>query len=191
MINDINDTIGPFPDSDECMQTCPKLKRSRVPSILDAQKYENFRLLQQSWSFDPNGQHWGITVPVYAIWLPIKKDMESRWTDWYTGELIKDEVLAKLPWVTPDADCGIHAIPFAGATPMAASFPCLVEPFEPFQCMCSADHQFYLKLRGLCPSSNIDKFWVLRTIDGLIKYHGIVRETFQQFNKRMTMHFII
>ena len=40
--------------------------------------------------------------------------------------------------------------------------------------MCHKDQQIYLKLRGLCPDSNIDKFWVPRNKKGLLEYYGII-----------------
>ena len=45
--------------------------------------------------------------------------------------------------------------------------------------MCHKDQQIYLRLRGLCPDSNIDKFWVPRNKKGLLEYYGIISSEIQ------------
>jgi hypothetical protein len=55
----------------------------------------------------------------------------------------------------------------------------LLSDLEPITCMCHKDQQIYLRLRGLCPDSNIDKFWVPRNRKGLLEYYGIISSEIQ------------
>ena len=39
---------------------------------------------------------------------------------------------------------------------------CIINAAQPITCACEHPHQMYLQLRGLCPSSTIDQFYVPR-----------------------------
>ena len=44
---------------------------------------------------------------------------------------------------------------------------------DPIQCGCENNGPVFLKLRGLCPFSNIDAFWTVQNENGLYFLHGI------------------
>ena len=44
---------------------------------------------------------------------------------------------------------------------------------DPIMCGCQKDGPVFLKLRGLCPASNIDTFWTVQNEHGLYFLHGI------------------
>ena len=51
---------------------------------------------------------------------------------------------------------------------------CFVGPAEPIHCICQKVEQIYLTLRGLCPDTNIDTYWVPRnTNTSQLIYVGI------------------
>ena len=52
---------------------------------------------------------------------------------------------------------------------------CFAGPSTPLHCVCQRREQIYLTLRGLCPDTNIDTYWVPRNDDKTSKllYVGI------------------
>ena len=53
--------------------------------------------------------------------------------------------------------------------------PCVVTEAYPFACACEQSSQMYLQLRGLCPHSNIDRFYVPRNVrrSGAVQLIGL------------------
>ena len=46
---------------------------------------------------------------------------------------------------------------------------CVINAAQPINCACEHPNQMYLQLRGLCPSSNIDLYYVPRKVQELTK----------------------
>ena len=57
-----------------------------------------------------------------------------------------------------DPNCGLFA-PFWNSW---VDLPCQISSAQPVGCACEHPEQMYLQLRGLCPHSNIDRFYVPR-----------------------------
>ena len=71
-----------------------------------------------------------------------------------------DTSLGAVFGVTEDTsqNCGILVYDFNGWTP----WQCQINRAHVITCACEHPGQMYLQLRGLCPDSNIDKFYVPR-----------------------------
>ena len=85
--------------------------------------------------------------------------MEGDWRHFYTGNAV-DTSLGAVFGVTEDTsqNCGILVYDFNGWTP----WQCQINRAHVITCACEHPGQMYLQLRGLCPDSNIDRFYVPR-----------------------------
>ena len=63
------------------------------------------------------------------------------------------------------------------ATDTSGWWPWFCQGDSGAQCPCEKESPIYLKLRGLCPSSNIDKFYYPKNIDEKFVYLGITSTT--------------
>ena len=82
-------------------------------------------------------------------------EVEGDWRNYYTN----DKAVLNLGQKTTtnsNSNCGVQGPEFMGWR----EFVC----FEPIMltCVCEHPQQMYLKLRGLCPGSHIDRFFVPR-----------------------------
>ena len=86
--------------------------------------------------------------------------MEGLWMNYYTGKEVDMSIgIARggSLSVDPSQNCGLLIIPWQGWS----DWQCQVAT-TPITCACEHPGQMYLQLRGLCPSSNIDRFYVPR-----------------------------
>ena len=85
--------------------------------------------------------------------------MESHWINHYSGK----ELGTKIGWVASDSvddptrNCGLLVPPWNGWR----DWQCTVKS-SPITCACEHPGQMYLQLRGVCPQSIIDRFYVPR-----------------------------
>ena len=47
-----------------------------------------------------------------------------------------------------------------------SDWSCVINVAQPIACACEHPNQMYLQLRGLCPNSNIDQFYIPRNQKG-------------------------
>ena len=86
--------------------------------------------------------------------------MQGLWMNYYTGKEVDMSIgIARggSLSVDPSQNCGLLIIPWQGWS----DWQCQVAT-TPITCACEHPGQMYLQLRGLCPSSNIDRFYVPR-----------------------------
>ena len=71
----------------------------------------------------------------------------------------------------PSRNCGLLVPPWNGWT----DWQCQIPPAQPISCACEHPGQMYLQLRGLCPDTNLDKFFVPRnTKQGSVHLIGLM-----------------
>ena len=96
-----------------------------------------------------------------GFWISIgDEETEGTWVDYYTKEEpdIMDAVSGELNGGTVE-NCALIIIPWGGWQ----DWNCQINKVVPIQCVCQAQQgQIYLTLRGLCPDSNIDPYYVPR-----------------------------
>ena len=56
----------------------------------------------------------------------------------------------------PSTNCALLSASWGGWV----NFPCQITASTPISCGCEHPGQMYLQLRGLCPDSNIDRFYI-------------------------------
>ena len=90
--------------------------------------------------------------------------MEGQWRNYYTGEEIDPSIGSVAGGISEDLNknCAVNIIYWAGWT----AVPCHLKSAHPATCGCEHPGQMYLQLRGLCPDSNIDRFYVPRNVKG-------------------------
>ena len=66
-------------------------------------------------------------------------------------------------------NCGILVLAWKGWD----DWKCNIPPSELLRCNCEKQGPVYLKLRGRCPESVIDKYWTVQTEMGSTFLHGI------------------
>ena len=73
--------------------------------------------------------------------------------------------------IDPTRNCAILVPMWNGWS----TWQCKVPPANPISCACEHPGQMYLQLRGLCPDSNIDRFYVPRNKirSGAVILHGL------------------
>ena len=143
------------------MTTCPKLQGSRVPSTTTIDEMKEFFRMRNDY----------ITDTFYAsVWFPITDKEEGHWVYYYDDKKVENEVLeyAMGDLENPNQNCAIA--PYAGWT----DFECKTDGNTPLRCLCRKEDLVFMTLRGLCPHSNIDRFWIPRNYgDAELEYIGI------------------
>ena len=86
--------------------------------------------------------------------------MEGTWNNYFTGNPIDVNigVIASNLSGDPSHNCGVLIPPRKGWV----DWICQVPRAHPWTCVCEHPGQMYLQLRGLCPNSHIDRFYVPR-----------------------------
>ena len=87
---------------------------------------------------------------------------DGQWRNYYTGDKIDTSIGVATVGLSPSlpVDCGMLNVPWNGWTNLQLG--CEVDDALPMVCACEHPGQMYLQLRGLCPQSNIDQFYVPR-----------------------------
>lgn len=148
------------------MQNCEKLERSRGARISNRQDLDAYR--QRSLEFD--------SVPMPSYWFSATDaGSEGDWVDWHSGdklEIADIHVAGKTTGVVPDnpsRNCGIFSTTWVNWL----DYLCKITPAQKFHCMCEKEVPVYLRMRGLCPKTNIDTFWIPQNADGKLFFRGI------------------
>ena len=115
--------------------------------------------------------------------------MEGAWKHFYTGNAV-DTSLGAVFGVTEDTsqNCGILVYDFNGWTP----WQCQINRAHVITCACEHPGQMYLQLRGLCPESSIDRFYVPRNKkrSGAVMLLGLDTTTIEYDTKNMVWKLI-
>ena len=103
-----------------------------------------------------------------AVWSSVTDaEEEGVWRDYYSGSLAPSS-LGYLDGGESE-NCAI----LAPIWPLWMDMKCSVSKEQPVQCACQKEDQIYMKLRGLCEASNIDKHWMVGNRHGEVVYYGI------------------
>ena len=76
----------------------------------------------------------------------------------------------------PAYNCGFLIVKLLGWLQYTCTMPGVLT------CACQHPRQMYLKLRGLCPQSNIDRFYVPRNQRGAVQFIGLMN-SIMEFDK--------
>ena len=136
----------PFPSWESCMHLCENLG-SRAPSVTTLEDWVSLQTFLKQKIYDKG-------IDIMDFWLPVSDvKTEGVWKD-YNGDTIDNYTL---PWLggAPDGGLEQNCARVAGEnvwTDMRCDWP-------NYACICSYRPNFYLKIRGLCPSSAIDEYY--------------------------------
>ena len=165
------------PEWSSCMNTCQMYRRAEAPFFADQAKFnEIIEWAQQTVEGSQN------FPPSLFLWLPFRNILENGKGEHYTTGNPVDLSFGVTHTKTDDGkNCAFVNV----ITEMSTGFQCKVAMSSvPTVCACELKEQMYLQLRGLCPDSNIDEFYVPRNneMGGLIHHIGL-RTTMIDYNK--------
>ena len=153
---------------DDCKVLCSKFhKKGRISSIQTPKLFEKL------------GDHMRNVADVsgsflYVVWLPISpsKGNMDIWVDSYTGERLVDPAWNPgYPVNDSNSACAIDGI----MSPGFANWPCLqTGGYGGWYCTCHFPDPPFLRLRGLCKDSYIDRIYMPYNspIDAETTYYG-------------------
>ena len=137
-----------FPSMSSCMHHCQNLG-TRAPSVATSQLWLSLQQSLKAEVFDKN-------LNALMMWLPLEDaKLDNHWRDFHTSSLIEN-----------------YTQPWAGDNPFRCAF--LLDEnswgnqfceWPHYACMCKHEPQEYLEFRGLCPTSQVDRFY--KPINGL------------------------
>ena len=85
--------------------------------------------------------------------------MEGHFVNFFNGKKLNDSIgYAGTDFIDPTRNCAVLVPMWNGWR----DWQCKVPPSQPLSCACEHPGQMYLQLRGLCPDSSIDRFYVPR-----------------------------
>ena len=86
-------------------------------------------------------------------------DVEGEFVNYYSGKKVDTDLgFVGTKLIDPTMNCAILVPMWNGWN----TWPCKIPPATPVSCACEHPEQMYLQLRGLCPDSDIDRFFVPR-----------------------------
>ena len=140
------------------MEFCPKLRRARAPAI--SSKAEAEALV--NWTFkmtrDPVTKVDYPGVISGSFWIAFTDvGKEGSWIDYYTKKEVNAMAAQSgdLNGGTTE-NCGLFVAEWNGWN----DWSCQINKGQPISCACQHSQQMYLQMRGLCPDSNIDQYYV-------------------------------
>ena len=164
-----------FLDWEECMFFCEKFPSTRSPSVgSDKELLELMKAVERI-IMDPATGNIYPGVQGGAYWIPVTdRNIEGQWVDYYTSDPVDIAgVAAGKPNGGRAKNCAIVVTAWGGWQDWA----CNVNSANILQCPCESKDQMILTMRGLCPNSNIDKYFVPQNKqhDGKILFRGLFK----------------
>ena len=149
-----------FPIWEDCMSFCRKLRQARSPMMRTYAQFESLLQWLDDKTLNPETKEFYPGVLGGAHWISLTdRDEEGQWTDYYTKQKIDDVNKAisggELNGGTKE-NCGLLVGPWKGWN----DWGCNINKDSPIMCSCQHPKQMYLRMRGLCPDSFIDQFYV-------------------------------
>ena len=161
--------LGHFHLWKDCMSLCPRLQGGgRVPFVANVshsrQLIKQFRNLSADYARNPKDPHW--------LFAPFRQDPEGNFVDHFS-EMAMPEGL----WVNgqPNGGSGQPCTGWMGQREDGRLFDTKCTWRKPFsgQCLCQFEGSAVVRLRGLCPDSNIDTHFTLRFSNKSILFKGL------------------
>ena len=147
-----------FLEWEECMFFCAKLPNTRSPSISSEEEFLDMMGTVDKIIHDPETGNLNPGVPAISYWIPVTDEkIEGQWVDYYTSDPVDIlGVAAGEPNGGILESCGIVVTAWGGWQ----DWECTSRGSAILMCPCESKGQMILTLRGLCPGSNIDKYFV-------------------------------
>ena len=104
--------------------------------------------------------------------------MEGQFTNYYSGKVVDTNIgFTGNSLIDPTRNCAILVPMWNGWK----DWLCQIPPAHPISCACEHPKQMYLQLRGLCPDSSIDRFYVPRNKkrSGAVLFKGLHTTTIE------------
>ena len=164
-----------FLGMEECMFFCEKLPDTRAPSVASDKEFLDVMRAAEKILIDPATGNLYPGALSYAYWLPVTDSkVEGEWVDFYSSDTVDiTGVAAGEPNGGRMENCAIAVTAWGGWQDWA----CKVSRASLIQCACESNDQMFLTMRGLCPDSNIDKYFVPQNkeYDGQTLFRGLFK----------------
>ena len=154
-----------FLEWEECMLLCEKLPDARAPSVTSDNEFLELMKATSRIIVDPaTGNFYpGCVSGGGAYWIPVTDSkIEGQWVDYYTSDPV--DILG-VAAADPDGgiaqNCGLVVTSWGGWV----AYECKTTRNSANMCACESKGQMFLTMRGLCPDSNIDKYFVPQNKD--------------------------
>ena len=163
------------------MATCPKYNRAMVPSFIDKEEFEELIRWLYDTTTDPTTKTLYNEAYSISIWIPFRFEntvwsvhysklhnfsdtvTEGQFTNFYDGKRVDTKIgFTGSSLIDPTRNCAILVPMWNGWR----DWQCKIPPGHVISCACEHPGQMYLQLRGLCPHSNIDRFYVPKNKKG-------------------------
>ena len=154
-----------FVDWEDCMLFCEKFPNTRSPSVrTDKELLEMMRAVKRIQNLNPREM-------VLPYWIAVTDSkIEGQWVDYYTSDPvdIKGVAAGKIDGGEIQ-NCGLILTARGGWQ----DWECRTR--SQVMCLCESKGQMFLTLRGLCPDSNIDQYFVPQNndTDGQAMFRGL------------------
>jgi hypothetical protein len=166
-----------FLDWEECMFFCEKLPSTRSPSVTSDKEFLDLMKAVERIIIDPAT---GTTKPGIfegAYWIPLTDSKnEGQWVDFYSLDPvdIKSAVAGELDGGRAQ-NCAVVNHFWGGWV----DWECKASKASKIMCPCESKGQMFLTMRGLCPDSNIDQYFVPQNKDhdSQTMFHGLFKTT--------------
>ena len=166
-----------FLDWEECMFFCEKLPNTRSPSVKSEKEFLDLMRTIKKITIDPETGNEYPGVIFGGYWIPVTDaKIEGQWVDYYTSDPVNImSVASREPNGGRVRNCAI-AVPYFGEGGWI-EWECNTDRVNPIKCPCESKNQMFLTMRGLCPDSNIDKYFVPQNkdYDGQTLFRGLYK----------------
>ena len=152
-----------FLEWEECMLFCQKFPNTRSPSVASDKEFLDVMKAVERIIIDPatGTEYPGVLGGGY--WIPVTDSkIEGQWVDYYTSDPVDINGVARgEPDGGREQNCAIAVTAWGGWQ----DWECQVNRGNILQCLCQSEGQMFLTMRGLCPDSNIDKYFVPQNME--------------------------
>ena len=158
-----------FPSQQDCMLACPKFGECRVPDVGTKSLSQSVLEEVKQLITQPETSQRFPGIPSSSVWIPATdENLDGTWTDFYTTRQLVSTDFITSPGGVGGSKCAIMVIPWGGWSEWVCHSDLVL-------CACQCTTRPYLKLRGLCPQSNIDTFYLPRNNpeDGQLTFYGL------------------
>ena len=156
---------------------------TRSPSVAsDEELLDVIRKVKKIQSLSPRGEL------NFGIWIPVTDSkIEGQWVDYYTSEPveIKDVAAGEIDGGVAQ-NCGVIMTTRGGWN----DWECKTRRTNNMMCACESQGQMFLTMRGLCPDSNIDKYFVPQNNEygGQLLFRGLFKTIIEYHKTDLMWH---